>query len=254
MQKYIKVRNIKIGEGIPKICVPLVATNKQDFLYNAKKLKNTKLDLVEVRIDYLDKVEDLDYVKDLIKRLREILNEIPILFTFRSIKEGGKREISLEYYKKLNIEIAKTGYVDLIDVELFIGDDIVKEIVDKAHNTNVKVVMSNHDFNKTPDKEEIVKRLCKMQDLNADLPKIAVMPKSTTDVITLLCATDIMINKYNKTPIITISMSGIGAISRIAGETFGSAITFGALDVSSAPGQIEANKLANILEILHSVK
>ncbi|WP_317368635.1 type I 3-dehydroquinate dehydratase [uncultured Tyzzerella sp.] len=254
MKNYIKIKNIKIGEGVPKICVPLIGMNKEEFLCNAKKLKDKKLDLVEVRIDYLDKVEDLDCVKDLIKKIRNILKEIPIIFTFRTIKEGGKKEISLQYYKKLNIEVAKSGYVDLIDIELFIGDDIVKQIVDKAHNANVKVIISNHDFSKTPDKEEIVKRLCKMQNLNADLPKIAVMPKSIKDVFTLIYATYIMVDKYPKTPVITISMSKIGAITRIAGETFGSAITFGALDVSSAPGQIDVDKLYNILEILHNVK
>ena len=252
MQKYVQVRNIKIGEGIPKICVPLVAKNKQAFLDMAKELENVKLDLVELRIDHFEEVENLDKVKELVKDLRQVLNETPILFTFRSLKEGGEKEVNVEYYKKLNIEMAKTGYVDLIDVELFTGDEIVKEIVLEAHNANVKVVMSNHDFDKTPEKDEIVKRLCKMQELNADLPKIAVMPKSTTDVLTLLCATDHMVTKYAKTPIITMSMAGLGVISRLAGETFGSALTFGAAKVSSAPGQVEVNKLSEILEVLHN--
>lgn len=254
MQKYVQVRNIKIGEGMPKICVPLVEKNKQAFLGSAKELKNIDLDLVELRIDHFEEVENLDEVKELVKCLREILDETPILFTFRSFKEGGEKEVNLEYYKTLNIEIAKTGYVDLIDVELFTGDDIVKEIVLEAHNLNVKVVMSNHDFDKTPEREEIVKRLCKMQELNADLPKIAVMPKSTTDVLTLLCATDDMVTKYAKTPIITMSMAGLGVISRLSGETFGSALTFGATKVASAPGQVEVNKLLEILKVLHNSK
>lgn len=254
MQNYVQVRNIKIGEGMPKICVPLVEKNKQAFLNSAKELKNINLDLVELRIDHFEEVENLDEVKDLTKGLREILGEIPILFTFRSLKEGGEKEVSVDYYKTLNIEITKTGYVDLIDVELFTGDDIVKEIVLEAHNLNVKVVMSNHDFDKTPEREEIVKRLCRMQELNADLPKIAVMPKSTTDVLTLLCATDDMVTKYAKTPIITMSMAGLGVISRLSGETFGSALTFGAAKVVSAPGQVEVNKLSKILKVLHNSK
>lgn len=252
MKEYIQVRNIKIGEGMPKICVPLVAKNKQAFLDSAKELENVKLDLVELRIDHFEEVENLEAVKDLVKELREVLNETPILFTFRSLKEGGEKEVSVEYYKNLNVEIAKTGYVDLIDVELFTGDEVVEEMVSEAHKVNVKVVMSNHDFDKTPEREEIVKRLCKMQDLNADLPKIAVMPTSTTDVLTLLCATDDMVTKYAKTPIITMSMAGLGVISRLAGETFGSALTFGAAKVASAPGQVEVNKLSEILEVLHN--
>lgn len=254
MQNIVEIRNVRLGEGIPKICVPLVAKTKEEFLVSAKELADVKLDLVEVRIDHFNDVENLESVKELVKELREILNETPILFTFRSLKEGGEKEVTTEYYKTLNIEIAETGLVDLVDVELFTGDEIVKEIVDKVHKTNAKIVMSNHDFHKTPEREEIVRRLCRMQELNADLPKIAVMPKSTGDVLKLLCATNDMVTKYAETPIITMSMGGLGVVSRIAGETFGSALTFGAAKKASAPGQVDVNSLVTILDVLHSAK
>ena len=254
MQKIVEVKNIRLGEGAPKICVPLVAKTKEEFLNSAKELEGIKLDLVELRIDHFNDVENLEEVKELAKNLREILKDTPILFTFRSLKEGGEKEISTEYYKTLNIEMAKTGLVDIVDVELFTGDEIVKEIVDTVHSVGVKVVMSNHDFNKTPEREEIVRRLCRMQELNADLPKIAVMPKSAGDVLKLLCATNDMVTKYAETPIITMSMGGLGVISRIAGETFGSALTFGAAKKASAPGQVDVNTLAGMLDVLHNAK
>ena len=59
-----------------------------------------------------------------------------------------KSNRSLTFYKELNIAAAKTGYVDLVDVEAFTGDEIVKEIVAAAHECGVKVVASNHDFDK----------------------------------------------------------------------------------------------------------
>lgn len=77
----------------------------------------------------------------------------------------------------------------MIDLELFTGDDQVKETVAYAHAHDVKVVMSNHDFHKTPEAEEIIARLRKMQSFDADIPKIALMPQSTSDVLTLLTAT-----------------------------------------------------------------
>ena len=77
------------------------------------------------------------------------------------------------------------------------------------------------------------------------------MPKSTKDVITLLSATEEMSANYAQQPIVTMSMSGMGAVSRIAGETFGSAITFGAAKKASAPGQIPVEDLRNVLKILH---
>lgn len=254
MQNVVEIRDIRLGEGIPKICVPLVAKTKDEFLNLAEALEKIKLDLVEVRIDHFEDVENIQEVKSLLKDLRDILKNIPILFTFRSLKEGGEKEVSVEYYKTLNIEIAKTGFVDLVDTELFTGDEVVKEIVDEVHKEGVKIVMSNHDFNKTPEREEIVRRLCRMQELNADLPKIAVMPKSAGDVLKLLCATNDMVTKYAETPIITMSMGGLGVISRIAGETFGSALTFGAAGKASAPGQVDVDSLVSVLDILHKAK
>ena len=73
-------------------------------------------------------------------------------------------------------------------------------------------------------------------------------------LLILLWATDEMINKHAKTPIITISMSGLGVVSRIAGEIFGSSITFGSAEVASAPGQIEVSELYKILNIIHESK
>ena len=131
-----------------------------------------------------------------------------------------KKQSKQNLTKELNIAAAKTGYVDLVDVEAFTGDEIVKEIVAAAHECGVKVVASNHDFNKTPEKDEIVRRLCKMQELGADIPKIAVMPTCRRDVLTLLCATEEMYTEHADRPIITMSMAGTGLISRLCGEVF----------------------------------
>ena len=251
MAKIVEVKNVKIGEGIPKIAVPIVGTNNAELIEEVKGLKGIKLDIVEWRVDFYENVEDIEKVKEILAEIRAVLTHTPILFTFRTKKEGGEREVSVEYYVKLNCEIAKTKQVDLVDVELFTGDDYVQEVVETAHANGVKVVISNHDFFKTPEKEEIVSRLTKMTELNADLPKIAVMPQSEEDVLTLLCATNEMKQKYANQPIITMSMAGMGVISRIAGEFFGSVLTFGAAKKASAPGQIGVEDLNTVLEILH---
>ena len=71
------------------------------------------------------------------------------------------------------------------------------------------------------------------------------------DVVTLLAATEEMSTKHANRPIITMSMGGLGLVSRLSGETFGSALTFGAAKAASAPGQISVDKLATILEVMH---
>ena len=84
----------------------------------------------------------------------------------------------------------------MVDVEAFTGDEAVRAIVETAHEAGVKVVGSNHDFHQTPEQEEIVARLCKMQELGVDIPKIAVMPVCKKDVLTLLSATEEMYTRY----------------------------------------------------------
>jgi len=247
----VEVRNIKIGEGVPKICVPIVGVTKEEIISEAKTFDSIPVDVVEWRVDWFEGVFDIEQVKDVLVDLRAVLKDTPILFTFRTSKEGGEKAIEPKQYAELNKAVAATGNVDLVDVEVFTGDDIVKEIIEGAHSCGVKVVASNHDFDKTPDKDDIVGRLRKMQELGADIPKIAVMPQNKEDVLTLLMATEEMTRKYADRPIITMSMAGTGVISRLCGEVFGSALTFGAAKKASAPGQMGVEDLSTVLNLLH---
>ena len=84
------------------------------------------------------------------KALRETLGELPILATFRTAKEGGHRPVTDESYARMIRTLAESGLVDLMDIEAFTGDELVGELVDFCHRQGVKVVLSNHDFDKTP--------------------------------------------------------------------------------------------------------
>lgn len=247
----VKVRNIEIGAGIPKICVPIVGVTREEILAAAENIKSTKADVVEWRVDWYEDLFDFAKTEATMQALREALGEMPILFTFRTSKEGGEKAIETETYVELNQNAAKTGLIDLVDVEAFTGDEAVKSVVETAHENGVKVIASNHDFHKTPAKEEIVSRLRKMQELGADIPKIAVMPQNKKDVLTLLAATEEMASEYADRPIITMSMSETGVISRLSGEVFGSALTFGAVGKVSAPGQMGIEDLTTVLGLLH---
>lgn len=249
--KPVKVRNLIIGEGIPKICVPIVGETKEDILAQARSFASIPVDVAEWRADWFAQVFDMEAVLDVLKDLREVLGDTALLMTFRTSKEGGEKAMDEKAYAQLNIQAAQSGFVDLVDVEVFTGDEIVSQIIKEAHAAGVKVVASNHDFEKTPDQEELVNRLRKMQALDADIQKIAVMPQNQKDVLTLLAATEEMVRKYADRPIITMSMAGTGVISRLCGEVFGSALTFGAAAKASAPGQMGVLDLHTVLHLLH---
>lgn len=248
--KTVEIGGCRIGEGTPKICVPIVETTAEKILEEAMAIKEIEADLVEWRADWFDDVFEMDKVNQVLTKMKEILSDRPILFTFRTKKEGGEKEISISDYVRLNQAVAREKLADLIDVEAFIGKEAVKDLILFIHECGGKVLASNHDFEKTPEKKEIIRRLCMMQEFGADIVKIAVMPRNERDVLNLLDATLEMKEKYSDRPVVTMSMGKYGAISRLSGELFGSAITFGARKKASAPGQISVCDLKRELQIL----
>lgn len=251
--KTVEVRGVTIGEGRSKILASLCGKTAADAVEQARALAGTPVDIAEWRVDWFDGVFDRPALMAAAKELREAVgDDTPLLLTFRTAKEGGEKAVEPDVYADINLELAKSGLVDLIDVEAFTGDDVVRRIIEGAHEAGVFVIASNHDFDKTLPKDEIVSRLRKMQDLGADVAKIALMPQSRADVITLLDATREMFENYAEVPLITMSMSGLGVVSRLVGESFGSAATFGAAAQASAPGQVGVKELEQVLDTVHA--
>ena len=250
----VKVRNLIIGEGMPKICVPVTGCSKEAIIEEIVCIKELPADLIEWRADWYEYVFDADELMSILKDIREAAENIPVLMTFRTRREGGEKDVDAGTYSRIVTRAISSGCIDLVDVELFVGDDTVSFLISEAHAAGVKVVASNHDFEKTPARDEIIARLCRMQAVGADISKIAVMPQSKHDVLTLLEATEEMNRRYADRPVIAISMGSDGLISRLAGEVFGSAVTFGAGTNASAPGQIRADNLKNVLNIIHGIR
>jgi 3-dehydroquinate dehydratase-1 len=248
--QIVTVKDITLGAGSPKIIVPLVGKNEAAILEEAKYLLTIDCDLVEWRVDFFEQVADFQATADLAKKIAAILTEKPLLVTFRTKKEGGEIEFSDDQYFGLYETIVANSAADLIDVELFMDDARVQQLITLAHEKGIKIVMCNHDFDKTPEQAEIVARLRKMQEKNADVCKIAVMPQSSSDVLTLLAATNEMHTQYADRPIVTMSMGQLGMVSRMCGEVFGSAMTFGAAKKASAPGQVPVEELRSVLKTL----
>lgn len=241
---YINIRNIKIGEGIPSIIVPIVFDNIEDILKEAKSIDYSIVDAIEWRADfYLES----NYI-EVLEKLREIVKDKLIIFTIRTKDEGGNLSINSCDYKDLLMKISKSNLVDFIDVEVFKDD--YEKLIEDIHLNKTLVIGSNHNFDFTFKEDELIKRLDYMKGLNADILKIAVMPNSEEDVDILLNTT----KKYSKVcdrPLITMSMSKLGIKSRIEGERYGSSMTFGSNGKASAPGQIDYKELNNLLKKVH---
>lgn len=250
--KPIKIGSLTIGEGKPKICVPLVGSTIEDLLRQAEEVSGQPADLVEWRADFFRHWKRPEEVK---RAAEEIHNRLPLplIFTFRTAGEGGEAAIGRKQYENLLSQAAQLDAVSLVDVEIYFDPRIAEKLIQKIHGAGKLVLASNHDFEKTPPREEIIARLRYMEEMGADISKIAVMPRDKSDVVMLLSATAEMYTKYAIGPIVTISMGRDGVVSRVLGETTGSAITFGSAGRASAPGQIPAEKLSEVLAILHKI-
>ena len=257
--KTLEVGNITLGEGKPKICIPLVSCTAEGLLKEATAAAKKPCDLIEWRADYmLDAMGDL-MLSEVCRRLKLLLKEIkrivkkPVIFTVRTALEGGKIGLKNEGYFYINKVIAETGIADFIDIEAFdapgiVPEEEIREFVEHAHEHNTYVLLSNHDIEGTPEQEELLARMFVMQELGGDIMKIAVTPNSQEDVMELLATAAIMRDYYAEIPFIVISMGELGANTRVCGGEFGSVMTFAAGKKASAPGQIGAVQLKMLLD------
>lgn len=250
-----RLRGLELGTGRPKVVVPLTGENLDTLGREAQNVDVDVVDLAELRIDHFDEIDDRGAVLRAVETVREALpSAVPLLFTFRSRSEGGAREIEPDDYESLLLDVARSGAIDAIDVEMFTELGSLERIVNGSHADELTVVMSSHDFERTPPLEQIVARLTLQQDLGADVVKIAVMPQSPADVLTLLRATEEFARTKATRPAITMAMGPLGLISRLAGETFGSAATFGSQGRASAPGQVDVHRLREVLDLVHAAQ
>lgn len=247
--KTVNIREIRIGTGIPKICVPVTGTTEQEILEQTKQAVEKQPDLLEWRADFYCHVEEREKVAELAGKMRTILRQIPMIFTVRTAQEGGNCRISTKDYVNILKAAAESPEIDLVDVELYKDFSQMEKLTAELQKKGKKVIASNHHFQETPAQEKMENILDQMEAAGADIRKLAVMPQDSEDVLKLLAAT-VWANKNGEAPVITMSMGSLGAVSRVCGQVFGSAVTFGTVGAASAPGQLELEELRSILERL----
>lgn len=249
--KTVKVRDLVLGDGIPKICVPVIAHTYRELERSLEETARSSFDLVEFRADFYFEEE-----APALSRIREAVGGKPILYTLRTMEEGGEIEISDSQYQDRILRAAQTA--DLVDIQLgrlHVQTDnrqLHSHLPALVHEKGAKVILSWHDFDRTPKKTEIVQKLCAMQREGCDIAKIAVMPVTRQDVFELMEASVEMLEQKAGCPFITMSMGNLGKVTRAACAFTGSCISFGTAGQMSAPGQIPSDLLRVMLQSLQT--
>ncbi|GEM_PF-50878 len=264
----ITIGQLNIGEGLPKICVPLVAEHEDDLAQQAGQVAGCHCDLVEWRIDgwpvksererNKEKIlEDINRGLQIIRdAAREAGRSLPVLLTLRTAREGGRADLSRDDYCATIIDIIGNCNPELIDIEAFDYQSepgSIELLVGLAHSKDMVVVLSNHDFETTPPAEEIVKRICIMDSMGGDIPKVAYMPRTEEDVHTVIQAAHTA-EEYLDKPFVAISMGELGTASRFCNGQSGSAITFASAGTSSAPGQVSVEEMRGHIAAFYGIK
>ena len=224
----LKIGNLELGN---KICITAIL---DEFIPSDEVIeyKNEGVDILEMRIDCYDKP-----LHKVVHYLGEIRNKVSLHMI------GTVRETNENRLMRPDIFRRIIPFVDCIDIEL--GSSISDEVLSVAKGKTV--IVSEHDFKKTPPKtglEDIVNRALKQ---GADIVKIATMANSRNDVRRLLKFTE-----ECEFPMVTIAMGSTGTVSRVIAPLFNSLFTYGYITKPVAPGQLSVKKLLEERQLFFS--
>jgi 3-dehydroquinate dehydratase-1 len=249
--KPILVRGKPLGGGgVPAVCTPLVGRTGEQILSEVAQVKVKQPDLLEWRVDFFADIGDLAKVLALAADIRLASGGIPLLFTRRSVREGGESiAVSEDYVVAMVCAVCEAGMAELVDFEMASEPAHIARVHAAAQAHGVVLVLSHHNFHLTPPPDVLRQRFAQAQQLGADVAKIAVMPQRLEDVLILLSAT-LESSQSLEIPLISMSMGSQGVLTRLFGGVFGSAMSFAVGASSSAPGQVPIEDMSAALRIL----
>ena len=234
----------------PLICAPLVGAEPDALIAEAAAARAARADIVEWRVDYFREIGNLQGVIQTGRAVRRALPGVPLLFTRRSVSEGGQPvSIGEGQIVELYEAMCAEGIADLVDFEMSSSRAGMAAVREASRRHGVALVCSFHDFERTPPLAELSTQFRRAEQLGGDVAKVSVMARGPEDTLTLLAATH-QASRELAPALIGVSMGPHGALSRIAGFTFGSALTFGVAAASSAPGQMPIGELRAAIELL----
>ena len=226
----MKVGTVELGKRPAVILVPDWSSLPSEL----ERARELRLDLIEARVDLMeaDRIrENLDLIADY---------GFYSVLTVRPTWEGGKFEGSEEERLELFKELIPHPAVGAVDVEL--KAQILPQVKELAEVSGKRLIVSYHDFEKTPEREEIKGIFEKAVEAGAEIVKTAFMGRSHADAARV-CS--VMAELPH--PKIFMVMGEVGKFTRVVGFSFGSLLTYTFFGRPVAPGQIEAERLVELL-------
>jgi len=218
-----------------KTCVSIAETTPKK-LKHTLKIALRKSDYVEIRFDFL-KAEQIPQVLENVKKdLKKIV------CTLRPKTEGGKFA-GTERERISILKLIAEYNPFLLDVE-FNTMKKEKSLVKYLKTTKTNLLISGHDFKKTPNFTELKSKLNQMSKFSPNV-KIVTTAKTTDDSTRVLQ----LYNKKGKINLIAFAMGDSGRISRILSLYLGSPYAYVSLGKPIAPGQFSVDEVKKIINL-----
>ena len=220
---------------IYKTCIS-IGENTPEKIRSKLKVALKKSDYVEIRLDFL-KSEQIPKTLEIIKK---DLNKV--VCTLRPKREGGKF-VGSEKERISIIKLIAEYNPFLLDIE-FNTLKKNKELFKYLKSTKTKLLVSWHDFKKTPENSELKNKIKQMCKFSTNV-KIVSTAKSTDDSTRMLE----LYNNKGKNNLISFAMGDFGRISRILCLYLGSPYTYVSLGKAIAPGQFSVDEVKKIINL-----
>ncbi|MDQ1274465.1 MAG: 3-dehydroquinate dehydratase [Euryarchaeota archaeon] len=227
----------------------VVAVILEKPLETSKKAAEKGADILEIRLDLLE-IRNLERAAETIRKIKSETG-LPLLITNRSGAEGGKWEGKEE--DRIGLLTGLLSFrngPDAIDIELSASKKERDEVIKAAKDHRKTIIVSFHDFLKTPSFQDMSTALEEMFLAGADIAKLAVMPQSMEDTLNLLRVT--LDFKNAGKSVCTIAMGEQGKHTRVVAPIYGSVLTYASIesDAAAAPGQLPVDEVKKIMEML----
>ncbi|CCE62262.1 hypothetical protein TPHA_0C01060 [Tetrapisispora phaffii CBS 4417] len=244
--KYINKIMGNVVLGIPKQRSSFVCLTFEDLFEEVDNLAliTAGCDAVEVRIDHLANYEPA-FISKQLSILRIATDGLPIIFTIRTKKQGGK--FPDEVYESMRhlFTLALKSGIDFIDMELTLPTDVQYHILNRKGHT--KIIGSHHDFSGeySWDDSEWETRYNQALSLDVDIIKFVGSALKFEDNLLL----ETFRNNHKAKPLIAINMRELGKISRVLNPIL-TPITSELLPNAAAPGQLTLREINKIYSTL----
>lgn len=245
------MRRFDFTSSSPWLGVSITAATMQALMTQCEAIQQIKLRhplLIEWRLDYwpVGQLNQLETLQRANRYLRASFPNQPLLLTLRTRAEGGQLALKAEdYWQQLQF-ISAHLEDDLLDVmPAQLPPNISRTTLWQLHSGSL--VLSHHNLQHSTytDSVAAMHRLLAWAR-PSDVVKLAVAVHNDQEMLSLLNAT-LQVSAHTPISLITMGMGEPGQVSRSVGSVFGSVLSFGAVGIASAPGQISLTKLDDLL-------